>query len=204
MSGEAIVNGILMDSFWAFAVIGLGLATIAGILLVIAPGTALKLAARLNREFSIAWVQTALDAPRTAEPFIYRHHRIVGSLLTLATLYFFWQFFTSYRQQVLVDIYQGVLPIALLEALASTFTIVLVLGNSIGLVLGLVIVVRPSLLKGAESWANRWVGSEKVTDALDRKIGGPENLTHRYPRRVGLLILFAVVYILLIAAIVLK
>ncbi len=204
MSGSAIVNGILLDTLKTAGLVGLALATLAGLALVLAPGRALALAMKLNREFSVSWLQRLLDEPRRAEPLVYRNHKTVGVALVLATAYFFWRFMTDYDEAALVGLFAGTLPPVVLELLATVVTVVLVLGNVAGFVLGVVVFVRPSLLKGAESWANRWIASDRATEMLDRRIGGPENFAHRYPRRVGALILFAVTYIALIAAIIIK
>ncbi|MFN2301554.1 MAG: hypothetical protein ABR565_06710, partial [Gammaproteobacteria bacterium] len=72
------IETILSDTLWTLGAVALLVAALAGVWLVAAPAAALRLAGRLNREFSIKWLQRALDAPRTTEPFIYRHHKVVG------------------------------------------------------------------------------------------------------------------------------
>lgn len=198
--GSTIVDSILNDTLWALGALGVALATIAGLWLVLAPAAALSLAVKLNREWSIGWLQRALDAPRTSEPFVYRHHRVVGVLLVIATAYFFWQFITAYDHRALGALFAGALPAVVLEVLALAFTTVLVIGNAVGLALGFVIFFRPSLLKGAEGWANRWVGApDAAAGVLDRRIDRPEGLAQRYPRRVGIVVLGATLYVVLMA-----
>lgn len=199
MTGDATMDGILVDTLWILGLIGIALATLAGLWLVAAPRQALSLAQRLNREFSVSWVQRLLDAPRSSEPLIYRRHRVVGALLVVATAYFFWQYLTAFDRAALVALYAGSLPAVVLEILATAFTVILVLGNAVGLVLGFIIFFRPSLLKGAEGWANRWVAADRAVEVLDRRSDRPESFTSRYPRRVGAVILLATLYILLIA-----
>lgn len=198
------VTGWLNDALWMLGAVGVVVSTLAGLWLVFAPSGALRLANRLNREYSIGWLQRALDAPRHTEPWIYRHHRIVGTVLVIATAYFFWQLATDFGAAALAAMFAGALPPVALKVLASAFTSILVLGNAAGLILGVVIFVRPSALKGTERWANRWVASDKAVEFLDRRDDRAEGYAHRYPRRVGLVILAATVYIALIALVVLK
>ncbi|MEX0899231.1 MAG: hypothetical protein WD081_00920 [Gammaproteobacteria bacterium] len=197
------MNGWLWDAAWALGLVGVVLATIAGLWLLIAPARALAFANKLNREYSITWLQRALDTPRYTEPWIYRHHRVVGALLVLATAYFFWQLATEYSTAALAALFAGTLPPVVVDLVATVFTSVLVVGNAAGLVLGLVIFFRPSLLKGTEGWANRWIASEKATEFLDRRDNRPEGYAHQYPRRIGAIILAATTYIVLIILVVL-
>lgn len=201
---NAAITGWLNDALWSLGAVGVLVATLAGLWLVVAPASALRVANRLNREYSINWLQRALDTPRYTEPWIYRHHRIVGALLVVATSYFFWQLATDFSIEGLVALFAGTLPAIALEVLAKVFTSILVIGNAAGLILGVVIFVRPSALKGTESWANHWIASEKAVEFLDRRDDRAEGFAHRYPRRVGGVILAATVYIVLIALVVLK
>lgn len=202
--GNEIINGWLADAVWWIGIVGVTLATLAGLWLVLAPAGALRFANRLNREYSFAWLQRALDAPRHTEPWIYRHHRIVGALLVIATAFFFWRLATNYSTAALAALFAGTMPPIALEMLATAATSILVIGNAAGLILGVVIFVRPSALKGAEGWANRWVASDQAAEFLNRRDDRAEGYAHRYPRRVGLVILAAAVYIVLIALVVLK
>ena len=140
-----------------------------------------------------------VDAPRSTEPWIYHHHRIVGAALVLATAYFFWQLATDFSVAGLVALFSGAAPSVVIDLLAAAFTAVLVVGNAAGLLLGVVIFVRPSALKGTETWANRWIASDKAGEFLDRRDDRAEGLAHRYPRRVGVVMLAATLYVVLIA-----
>ena len=204
MSGESVVNSIFTDAFWALGGVGLLLAVAAGIMLVAAPAAALRLGERLNREFSIAWLKHALDEPRQTEPFIYRHHRVFGFGLIVATGYFFWSFSTGYRVETLAAMYAGFMPTAVLDILAVVVTAVLVIGNALGFALGVTMLVRPSALKGAEALANRWVDTDRAAEILDRRVDRPEGFAHRYPRRIGVVILLASAYIAVIAWVAIK
>ncbi len=204
MTGQTIVNDILVDALWTLGVVGMLLALAAGLLLVISPQLALRIGDKLNREFSVGWLKRALDEPRHSEPFIYRHHRAVGLFLLVATTYFFWVFTTGYRTEALVAMFAGTLPTVVLELLATTTTVVLVIGNALGFALGIVMLVRPSALKRAEASANRWVDVDQAAEVLNRRVDRAEGFASQYPRRLGVVILAATAYVGLIAAVVLN
>lgn len=178
--------------------VGLALALIAGVLLVLAPERALAFAARLNREYSVGWLQRLLDAPRTTEPWIYRSHRTVGSVLVIATAYFFLRLADGLSAETIALLFGRLGPEPVIDVLAWTAFVVLLAGNAIGLLIGVVVFVRPSALKSAEDWANRWIASDRATAVLDRSDDRAEGLVHRYPRRVGAVVIAASLYVAVI------
>ncbi len=198
MIDHPVIDGILTDALWAAGAAGIVLALAAGIWLAVWPTQALRLAEKLNREYSTDWLKRALDERHHSEPFFYRHHRLVGLVLVLATAYFFWSFATAFSVDALVGIYEGLLPKVILEVLAVAATWVLVIGNALGFALGLVMLVRPSAIKGAEAKANRWTDTDRVVGVLDRRVDRPEGYLHRYPRRIGVVIVLATLYIVAI------
>jgi hypothetical protein len=195
MFDNPTVQAILIDVFWTLAYIGIVVALVAGLMLAFAPAQALRFAEHLNREFSFGWLRRLLDEPRRADPFFYRHHYIVGVVLIAATLYFYWAYATSMDAAALAAIYAGQLPAVVLDILAGVLMTVLVIGNGLGFALGVVMLVRPSLLKPLETHANAWTDTDRASDKLNRRDNRPEGMAHRYPRRLGVIILVATVYI---------
>lgn len=188
----------LVSALGVFGVIGVIVSILVGLMLCFAPAVALRLGDKLNREWSFSWLHRALDTPRRTEPLIYRHHRIIGFMLVLATAYFFWSFVTVFSVDAVVTAYGGPLPDVVLEILAITLTSVLVIGNALGFALGIVLLVRPSALKGVERAANTWVDTDKASEVLNKRDDRPESMAQRHPRRVGLIILIAALYVLVV------
>lgn len=121
-----------------------------------------------------AW--TAVEQQWRIEHFIYRHHRISGAVIMLASAFFFWQFAT-------LGIFSG-------SPLDSAWELpiwLLVAGNAANLVVGLIVFFRPSRLKPIEAVTNHWfaVDSRSVANRLAM-----------HPRLRGLLILLAAVVVL--------
>lgn len=199
---DPVVSEILVQWLWAVGAAMAALALAAGLLLLVAPGWTLSLAQRLNREFSIAWFARLLDAPRASEPFVYRHHRAVGVALALASAYLLKQLFTVVTPGAAAALWGGMLPPALAEAVMQAFHWVFVIGGVAGLVLGVVIFVRPSALKPLERWSNRWLATDRAAAALDRRDDRPEGLAQRYPRQLGMVVLVATLYIILMAVLI--
>lgn len=195
MFDHPIVKTLLTDWLWHLGIVGVVVALAAGLLLALAPARALRLAETLNREYSFGWLRKALDEPRRMDPFFYRHHRVVGVLLVIATVYFFWSYATVLDRDLVVALYDHLLPRALLMPLATTLMAVLVISNGLGFALGAIMLVRPSLLKRSEAAANCWVDTDQAAEKLNQRIDRPEGVAQRYPRRLGVIILIATLYV---------
>lgn len=107
--------------------------------LLIAPGPLLAFYRRS--------VLATLDTPVRIERFVYRNHRLFGAAIALSALF---------SSIMLGSLLGGQVP-----AGWETGSTILLAGNLAALVLGLIMFVRPSLLKGLEQRANRWVPSIK-------------------------------------------
>ena len=102
-----------------------------------------------------------LDEPRDAKRAVYRAHRLAGialfagSLYTLDTLWFVSE--PGAFARTLHDWASGDLS----AVLAETLWVFLFLGNCIALVAALIVIFRPSLLKGLERWTDRMYGGKR-------------------------------------------
>jgi magnesium-transporting ATPase (P-type) len=183
MGSDSIFSGILFQ--WLL-VLGVSLAAIAllvGIMLLLAPAQILRVADYLNREHSFSWLANWLERPRYIEPFLYRHHYVTGLLLVVFSGYFLWEAGTVFMPPIINPIFYGILMVL----------------NLIAFLLGLVIFVRPSMLKQVEYALNYWVHTETAADRIEERIiGKPEKLARHYPRAFGAAILAAVLYIALV------
>ncbi|NJD34443.1 MAG: hypothetical protein FIA96_06355 [Betaproteobacteria bacterium] len=108
-------------------------------------------------------LQEVLERPRRVERFIYRHHRlfgvaiVAGALMLLAVLgagkpLLFWV----------------VLPGG--PSVRAAMVVLWVLAVAV-LVIGIIVLVRPSALKGVETLANRWIQLFPATVLTPRQIG---------------------------------
>lgn len=171
------------------------LTAITGLLLLLVPGWLLRLSERLN-----VWIDTSswfrkLDEPHQLERLFYRHHVVMGALILAGSLYSLWFIWRLQGGELLV-LFPAAANRVLLEILQSVLIHVLLLGNLLALVIGLVVIVRPSLLKGLESRANRWVSSDRALSSLDKRVDVADRIIPGYPRLLGLLILLGSLYIM--------
>lgn len=86
-----------------------------------------------------------LDRQWQIERLIYRHHRLFGAIVLLAGAFFFWQL-ARFERPALFNEHSTTMVLAW----------VLLVGQTFNLIIGLVILLRPSLLKPVEAVSNRW------------------------------------------------
>jgi hypothetical protein len=64
------------------------------------------------------------------------------------------------------------------------------------LIIGSIILIRPSLLKGVETWGNTWVSTRHTTRFLDTPHSGIDSLAACHPRLMGGFLLLGGLYVL--------
>ncbi len=199
MEIPAVVHEILAESLWLFLCIGLLIALTYGLLLFIRPRTALALNGRLNRWFSLRRSFKSLEQPRPQDRRLYRHHRALGAGLFLGSLYILYTLNYRYDHGSFILALAREMPSrALAIWLADSLRLLLYLFAFISLPLGVVVFQRPSLLKGLEARANRWISSRRLLRFMDLSYAPMEEGVAQHPRSVGLLLVLTALYLLLL------
>jgi hypothetical protein len=99
-----------------------------------------------------------LDEPRDTKRAVYRVHRLAGIALFAGALFALDRLWFTY-ERVLARFLHGWGNGDLQVVLVQTLWLFLIAGNAIAIPAALVVVFRPSLLKGVERWADRFYGS---------------------------------------------
>ena len=179
--------------------LGLSVALAVGVLLLARPRALFALNQWLGR-----WVDTRatfgmLDRPRHLERSFYRHHRVLGVLIVAGATYVLLRWTFAYERADVVALLsprwlaQGMdwVPTALEVALIGLHLAILVVG--------VLIVFRPSLLKGVEQAANRWQDGPP-TAPLDSVVGNIDDTFEGHPRLSGLILVILALWSLMALA----
>ena len=166
-----------------------------GLALIIFPAQVLAWGNSVNRWISTTAFFGALDLSRDHERFYYKHHRFFGgSIIILAVVSLYMLAFytgmdaTTAGLQKLADSVFG-------RWLLVTCYYILVALCGLALVAGLVIFVRPSLLKSLETWSNRWIDTQGPLQRFDVVHEIPTNILPGKPRLFGCFVLLGALYI---------
>lgn len=171
------------------AIFLLSLVFVAGVWALSAPQSFL----RLNRLCS-TWIETKelenklSESSRSLDRLIYRHHFLSGSLLMLASLGLLY----------LVLFHLAVTVGRPASQLASTQWFPLFyeamlsfacLAGIVGMIIGMIVFIRPSSLKLAESWGNRSVSLDPALQRLERRFVLIDIWVERHTRLFGGMVL---------------
>jgi hypothetical protein len=171
------------------------LMAVTGLLMVLLPGRMLV----LNQKLDI-WIDTSrwfrlLDEPHRVERGFYRHHVITGVLIIAGALYSLRYLWVLRQNELLLLVPEFSGP-EMAEWVHAGLSLFLIAGNGIALLAGIIVLFRPSLLKGVEVWANTWVDSEKVMRKLDSRMEGTGRFISGHVRLLGMLVVIGSVYIM--------
>lgn len=177
----------LLEGLFACLRVGLGLSALWGAWLVITPGAARRFAAMADR-----WIPTdawfnRLNRPMETTRWFYRHHRLAGVLIASGAGYALWRWFTAYPPGTGERLLDRHWVSAGLDWLVPAGERIFLIFNSAILVFALIVLVRPSLLKAPERYANTWIdvhaerALDRLYDPLSAVVGG-------HPRLAGALI----------------
>lgn len=186
---------VLWQTFAIFLAVGALLGILAGLLLIFKPQTMLA----VNRAAS-SWISThrlnlMLDCSVSIEQWFYRHHRAVGMLAVAGAAYLFVYFGLLFDKAVAIQRLGAYVPFGLLDGLLDALVLSVLVGAAVALMTGLFLWLRPSLLRGIEADANKWVSTCGVTRMLDMPHDHVERFVACHTPRVGWLLLLGSLYV---------
>lgn len=176
----------------AGAVVGL----VIGLLLLVDSARVLRWNAYLNTWYSTRRAMHALDQPVELKRVVYRWHRVIGVLVLAGALVTLDALLFGFTTRVLVRAFRDLGNAVVLEVVFETVRLFLIVGNVAALLAALVLVFRPSLLKGVEAWADRYYSGRESTEVLDVMRYQPDELVRSQPKVVGALVVLGSLYAL--------
>jgi hypothetical protein len=168
-----------------------------GIGFCLLPNKMFELANRMNKWVSTEHIFHVINKPRYKESFFYRHHRIFGVIIIIASIVSLY----------LLSFYIGVdsvlnILIRLAESEFEKWLFVilyylLIAAICLVIIFGIIMTIRPSLLKSVEKWSNHWVDTDAPLKKLDKQNDMPDKiLPGKNPRIFGFIIILAAIYII--------
>jgi len=186
MSGLSSTESLVIEVALLVLIVGLGIGLLVGLLALISPARAVALSEVLGRRHSMRETTRVLEVPVSTERFFYRHHRIFGTIIVLGAALILWYLGTRFDAGLMARSLADASQRIAVEILVETFELVMWIGAGFSLLVGIVVFLRPSLLKGIEARANEWVSTRQASRGLTEDHPGLDRLFQAYPRAVGL------------------
>ena len=191
---NAFYQALLDALFLAVLLLSLG-TLIAGVMMLLAPQRFVRAGQVSNRWVSLDRWLAPLDIPRYIDRIFYRFHPILGAFLVAGATYALIYFTVGYDGARMADLILGVGHGAFAKAMLDSAVILIGVGSGFALVVGLILIIRPSLLKGFEVWSNRWVASDQAIRRLEKSYSMTDTAFSRRHRVFGLLVIVGSLYI---------
>ena len=182
-----LLVSVLGQALYILLLLGVALGLLVGILLLIDSQRVLRWNAYLNRWISTGESLRVLDQPHDLNRIVYRGHRILGLVVLAAALYALDVLVFNIQTRPLVHIFRDLANPATLQLFAESVRWFLVAGNVLAILVGMILVLRPSLLKGVEGWTDRQYSPRLSSPNLDEPRYQPDEFVRAHLRLAGIM-----------------
>lgn len=189
------VIAILLESLVLLSWILLLFCVVVGALFLLLPETARKLTTRFSQMMTLRRAMRPLEIPRNTDQFFYRHHRWVGAALILLASVFLYIYLTGAPATKISQWIGRQIGTQALDTTWLWLSGFVAVVNFAALLMGAVLLVRPSSLKPVEAVANRWISTRKALRGAEASHDELDRMVWRMPRLFGLLVLVGACYI---------
>jgi len=181
-----LLVSVLGQALYILLLLGVALGLLVGILLLIDSQRVLRWNAYLNRWISTGESLRVLDQPHDLNRIVYRGHRILGLVVLAAALYALDVLVFNIQTRPLAHIFRDLANPATLQLFADGARWFLVAGNVLAILVGMILVFRPSLLKGVEGWTDRQYSPRLSSPNLDEPRYQPDEFVRAHLRLAGI------------------
>lgn len=170
------------------------LSLLIGVMLIFKPSFILMLNSRVGKKFGFRKLTRAIEVSNNIDHIFYRHHRIIGAIVGLTSAYVLYYFIFVYDPVTISNFLHSTNNALVYDTLINAARLLMLVSGGIILLIGITIFFRPSKLKSIERWANRWISTRQATRGLSIERDQINQLVYRYPRLIGVFIVFLSLY----------
>ncbi|MEO6292771.1 MAG: hypothetical protein ABIO88_09155 [Burkholderiaceae bacterium] len=184
------IDVILWRTLAIFLLMGALMGMAVSLLLIFKPHLIARVNRVANRWVSMRHISRWMDRSIRIERWCYRHHRPLGLLLTLGGAYILVYFGLRFDKATALHSFSSLVSNQLLlDSLLQALVLLELISGVFALLVGLVVWLRPSLLRGMEKESNQWLSLRRATKVLDVQHGQVDLFVERHAQRVGWLLL---------------
>lgn len=187
----SILTETLLQSSLTFLWIGSFAGLLVGAGMLFRPAQVIRINDYISRWVSTERVREVIDRPRWVERYFYRHHRLVGSVVSAGALVVLYTFLFSFNQRKI----SALVPHNLWWLSDAALAAVLV-GSLLAAVVGIIVLIRPSVLKEIERGLNHWISTDSLERLLNRRNYSAEQPILRHSTLAGTFIVLGSAYVL--------
>lgn len=159
---------LLWQALAVFLLIGAGAGMMLALLLLCQPQWVTRISGVANRWVSMHFISQTLDRSVNIQRWVYRHHSVLGWLISLGSGYILWYFSLRFDHTAVLQSLAIYFPsIAFLDVLLQAVKLFFIGCAPVALVIGVLVWLRPSLLKPVEARSDRWLSFRCTRPAVN-------------------------------------
>ena len=186
MSAFSSTESLVIEIVLLVLIVGLAIGLLVGLVALVSPARAVALSDMLGRRHSMRQATRMFETPISTERYFYRHHRLFGTIIVAGAGLILWYLGARFDAELMAQSLAASNQRIVAEILVQTFVLVMWIGAGFSLLVGIVVFLRPSLLKGFEARANEWVSTRQASRGMTAEHTGLDRLFQAYPRAIGL------------------
>ena len=195
---NTMLSEILFDASYTFIIIGTFISLIFGLGLILAPAITLKFNEKINTRFSMRKATKKIETAIKSEPLFYKYSKVSGSILVTGSLFVLYTLATFNAYTLIPHLPKSITPAAW-EWIIESAQIFFYITCTFIFIFGLIVFIRPSLVKNFEQAANHWVSTRKGFSKMTEDINITNKLVNTYPRLFGAFItIFSLIVLFLL------
>lgn len=181
---NTMLSEIFYDASYLFIIVGTFIGLILGLGLIFAPSVTLKLNEKINTRISLREQTKSIETPIRSEPFFYKHSKISGLILIIGSAFVLYTLATFNPYTLIPHLPKSISPPAW-DWIIQAGQIFFVITCAFILIFGLIVLIRPSMVKNFEQAANHWVSTRQRFSTMSNDINLVNKLVNTYPRAFG-------------------
>lgn len=195
-----MIESWLLQSFVIFLIVGSLAGMFVGVLLLLRPQSVYRLNERLNRWVSTRHLDQSLERSVNLDPWFYRYSRPGGALILLGAAYVLYYFTAILDRPVVIDglVHSFKLHPVLIGGLLDAVALGSILGALCAALVGLFLLLRPSMLRDFEQMTNQWISLRRAMKPVEVRRAGVDEYVFRHGQRVAILLILGSLYVLVL------
>jgi len=189
------VKSLLWEDLAIFLLFAAMFGILLGLLLIFKPGVVDRLNRSANCWISTRHVNRWLERSISLERWFYHYHRTIGVVIVGGASYILIYFSMLFDKAETLRHLSGKLPTQALSSLLDALVLGSLVGGTVGLIAGLFLWLRPSMLRGIEEETNQWVSSRRATKVLDIPHDQMDRFIAQHAQQVGWILLLGSIYL---------
>lgn len=195
---SALVEEIGLSTLLWFLALGSVAGLFVGAALIVRPSWVAQMGKYINRWMSTRNPYRELERWIRLDNWFYQHHRVSGGLLLAGAVWAIVFFITSFdKHRYLADLSKVIhIPPQLIAGLLDAFVLMSMLGALFAALISLLLLLRPSLLREFDQFANQWISMRCTLKPMEVSRFSLDEYVSRNTHLAGILLLFGSLYIL--------